>query len=110
MIRRPPRSTLFPYATLFRSRLPARDGEQARAVVPDEGEVAGGLPASEVRAHLRVDLVLLRPPRVRDADPAVRRWRFPVLRVEVPAAAHRIGAVNQEVQAEAGLAVEVLHE
>src|SRR3712207_7550974 len=26
MIRRPPRSTLFPYTTLFRSRLGARDG------------------------------------------------------------------------------------
>src|SRR2546422_3927320 len=29
MIRRPPRSTLFPYTTLFRSRsAPARDGEE----------------------------------------------------------------------------------
>src|SRR5687768_18240651 len=28
MIRRPPRSTLFPYTTLFRSRSPARDGEE----------------------------------------------------------------------------------
>src|SRR5206468_5519912 len=27
MIRRPPRSTLFPYTTLFRSRAPARDLE-----------------------------------------------------------------------------------
>src|SRR3989475_9183793 len=27
MIRRPPRSTLFPYTTLFRSRLPDRDGD-----------------------------------------------------------------------------------
>src|SRR5256886_13638647 len=26
MIRRPPRSTLFPYTTLFRSRAPVRDG------------------------------------------------------------------------------------
>src|SRR3712207_6997668 len=26
MIRRPPRSTLFPYTTLFRSRLPGEDG------------------------------------------------------------------------------------
>src|SRR2546426_1366336 len=30
MIRRPPRSTLFPYTTLFRSRLPAEDGEERR--------------------------------------------------------------------------------
>src|SRR5256885_8493735 len=28
MIRRPPRSTLFPYTTLFRSRLDRPDGEQ----------------------------------------------------------------------------------
>src|SRR2546429_6085358 len=27
MIRRPPRSTLFPYTTLFRSRFPAKAGE-----------------------------------------------------------------------------------
>src|SRR2546427_9522364 len=36
MIRRPPRSTLFPYTTLFRSRLealPAADRAEVRAVV-----------------------------------------------------------------------------
>src|SRR5258707_11695537 len=31
MIRRPPRSTLFPYTTLFRSRRPARDRSRNRA-------------------------------------------------------------------------------
>src|SRR2546429_5521969 len=30
MIRRPPRSTLFPYTTLFRSRVAVDDGEQER--------------------------------------------------------------------------------
>src|SRR2546427_8574250 len=30
MIRRPPRSTLFPYTTLFRSRLEAPEGAEAR--------------------------------------------------------------------------------
>src|SRR2546427_8101058 len=35
MIRRPPRSTLFPYTTLFRSRLPGR------AAGLDRGEVPG---------------------------------------------------------------------
>src|SRR2546430_13197120 len=30
MIRRPPRSTLFPYTTLFRSRLPRRDRQELR--------------------------------------------------------------------------------
>src|SRR2546422_5121176 len=32
MIRRPPRSTLFPYTTLFRSRLEIEDPAQARGV------------------------------------------------------------------------------
>src|SRR3712207_9588286 len=40
MIRRPPRSTLFPYTTLFRSRA-ERGREGARAVAPGPG--AGGL-------------------------------------------------------------------
>src|SRR5689334_24192718 len=38
MIRRPPRSTLFPYTTLFRSRRPARGGCVRRA---GAGQVAG---------------------------------------------------------------------
>src|SRR3712207_8055048 len=51
MIRRPPRSTLFPYTTLFRSRL--RDGHDGRVrprgVVPEHGRGrphghAAGLP------------------------------------------------------------------
>src|SRR5262245_62282799 len=39
MIRRPPRSTLFPYTTLFRSRRPIRDRHQhaARRRVGDRG-------------------------------------------------------------------------
>src|SRR2546422_5951432 len=49
MIRRPPRSTLFPYTTLFRSR--------RRTAVLDEGPAAGGvLPAHHGRgpaAHPR---------------------------------------------------------
>src|SRR5690242_20777569 len=37
MIRRPPRSTLFPYTTLFRSLVHRREGEDARASQqPDE--------------------------------------------------------------------------
>src|SRR3712207_6930711 len=30
MIRRPPRSTLFPYTTLFRSRVPGKAGDEQR--------------------------------------------------------------------------------
>src|SRR3712207_7406634 len=44
MIRRPPRSTLFPYTTLFRSRAMAQDGVLvARGWL---GSVASGVPAA----------------------------------------------------------------
>src|SRR2546422_1402229 len=49
MIRRPPRSTLFPYTTLFRSHAPAggdRRGPRARGVVRSAGR-------SERHAHGR---------------------------------------------------------
>src|SRR5256885_8077486 len=51
MIRRPPRSTLFPYTTLFRSvdvddRLAARDGIVTTA---ETGDLSAGLPAHIVR-------------------------------------------------------------
>src|SRR2546426_8416019 len=42
MIRRPPRSTLFPYTTLFRSRLELRGDRGAAGVLP------GGRPRSHV--------------------------------------------------------------
>src|SRR3712207_7080819 len=57
MIRRPPRSTLFPYTTLFRSRhppRPARRGPRGLRAVPEEGErdVQGGLqPLAVGRLH-----------------------------------------------------------
>ena len=35
MIRRPPRSTLFPYTTLFRSSIAARIDSQVRSIVDD---------------------------------------------------------------------------
>src|SRR3712207_9208835 len=59
MIRRPPRSTLFPYTTLFRSR-PA--GELAAR---QDGRAVGrarGVPPPAVRPHLTV---ARRPPRER---------------------------------------------
>src|SRR3712207_9187925 len=49
MIRRPPRSTLFPYTTLFRSEPPAD-------VVACLGEVAGGTGRALARRHGRIDL------------------------------------------------------
>src|SRR2546427_6008179 len=43
MIRRPPRSTLFPYTTLFRSRKPqhARDRRDGRGQERERGETPG---------------------------------------------------------------------
>src|SRR3989441_9424888 len=49
MIRRPPRSTLFPYTTLFRSLLSSRD---------QEGERAGGFGLAQ---HLRRDVAARKP-------------------------------------------------
>src|SRR5687767_15278907 len=46
MIRRPPRSTLFPYTTLFRSRDDVGSGEGVEDRVADEAAQRG-----EVRAH-----------------------------------------------------------
>src|SRR2546429_5279983 len=39
MIRRPPRSTLFPYTTLFRSSVPAQVVRQFRSQPPERGIV-----------------------------------------------------------------------
>src|SRR5256885_11687514 len=52
MIRRPPRSTLFPYTTLFRSPAGVPDGLDEILHVGPEGvvEVVGGLAAGEL-AH-----------------------------------------------------------
>src|SRR3712207_6849554 len=41
MIRRPPRSTLFPYTTLFRSRLRNTDVEIVEATLPAGSPLAG---------------------------------------------------------------------
>src|SRR3712207_7679478 len=39
MIRRPPRSTLFPYTALFRSRWPEREREYMRRTGPTDEEI-----------------------------------------------------------------------
>src|SRR2546427_6319137 len=48
MIRRPPRSTLFPYTTLFRSRIPARAGRGV-LLSGDEHPAAGRAPGDRAR-------------------------------------------------------------
>src|SRR5256885_12818268 len=53
MIRRPPRSTLFPYTTLFRSRTPATPLPQAAARQPGTSAAPGSKPgqAGEQRSE-----------------------------------------------------------
>src|SRR3712207_7533793 len=51
MIRRPPRSTLFPYTTLFRSKLRYRNTELG--AVASVGEASGGAGAEEIVRALR---------------------------------------------------------
>src|SRR3712207_9138143 len=65
MIRRPPRSTLFPYTTLFRSRIAHRGDLRVvdRALVPAgqrgaHGFVEDGLAAELADDHRRRDLAL----------------------------------------------------
>src|SRR2546422_5610861 len=46
MIRRPPRSTLFPYTTLFRSRVPVQSQDPIKAaVIEDQKVIREGLQA-----------------------------------------------------------------
>src|SRR2546426_3123630 len=54
MIRRPPRSTLFPYTTLFRSRQ-ARAGCGADDVRPDRARVRRDEPCDEDRKSTRLN-------------------------------------------------------
>src|SRR2546422_4843785 len=56
MIRRPPRSTLFPYTTLFRSRLGGRAGDwirRERPTAPGTGVLLANGPAKTIgRDHI----------------------------------------------------------
>src|SRR5258708_24893316 len=51
MIRRPPRSTLFPYTTLFRSLRHRRHAEQSRRHPPGARRVRGSRAALSARAE-----------------------------------------------------------
>src|SRR3712207_8410799 len=60
MIRRPPRSTLFPYTTLFRS-----------AFAPDEGETLAGIESDSKDSVLNSALINLQYPTGQGAETAV---------------------------------------
>src|SRR3712207_7045404 len=53
MIRRPPRSTLFPYTTLFRSAADARGAGHATRRGPQDGEPGADTRVQERPEHLR---------------------------------------------------------
>src|SRR2546426_2171871 len=58
MIRRPPRSTLFPYTTLFRSHAAAQDApRQCRPLSPGFGGVRPGEADARRSVHLSWDAV-----------------------------------------------------
>src|SRR5437764_10442769 len=57
MLRRPPRSTLFPYTTLFRSRGEAGDGELLQRIAAIPGLHMGIALASSVASYLNLWLL-----------------------------------------------------
>src|SRR5260370_25809401 len=90
MIRRPPRSTLFPYTTLFRSK--RKDGRViivrlsgcAAGSTDEPGEVRSEEHTSELQSHLNLVCRLLlekkkRSPFIRQADVSCSPsgWRSP---------------------------------
>src|SRR5260370_30019350 len=56
MIRRPPRSTLFPYTTLFRSRKALLPGENALPECVSEARAAGGRPSHPPGSFGHIDV------------------------------------------------------
>src|SRR5256885_7417833 len=72
MIRRPPRSTLFPYTTLFRSRFAHRSCFLDSELRPHRGMVARTLLAALLAFHSRVQqLQRVSNENVVDAQPGV---------------------------------------
>src|SRR2546422_4731721 len=93
MIRRPPRSTLFPYTTLFRSRQGAAVtraetyAEGRREVLRQASRALGGLPVTvwEVSARAEPepqatsDAVPAHHATNLDVDATLRRWHIPIV-------------------------------
>src|SRR2546430_9796417 len=102
MIRRPPRSTLFPYTTLFRSVRPTGAREEIAALAAEaaaERSAALTVPAAE--PETAADLVAAPPP-----EPAVRPKR--VARVPGPLDADRSEEHTSELQSQSNLVCRLL--
>src|SRR5438093_13083390 len=92
MIRRPPRSTLFPYTTLFRSEVAERP-EQLDVAVADRahrGEGGLGVLPHRVADRIELEADALEPVRRRRATPGERGPRHgPAYRAHEAPAVHR---------------------
>src|SRR3712207_7609145 len=78
MIRRPPRSTLFPYTTLFRSRTTARSPGQALAAVADPDVAEFG---DDGRQQERDDLLAERAGRSEEHTSELQSRQYLVCRL-----------------------------
>src|SRR2546429_6646253 len=56
MIRRPPRSTLFPYTTLFRSHVERRPDWSGRRPVPIDGRIDAGPAGVRAEGHTVLEI------------------------------------------------------
>src|SRR3712207_8783417 len=73
MIRRPPRSTLFPYTTLFRSRQRLEAGRDRRLTAAvDPADTPAGADAREPEGRHPVDLLVAAGAGLRDVEGTVR--------------------------------------
>src|SRR2546430_5756049 len=102
MIRRPPRSTLFPYTTLFRSRPVVADRRHASAPVAEELRQAGLLRDERIRVDARAVVAL-----ARDAV-ALRADAFPLTASEAGLTELRSEEHTSELQSQSNLVCRLL--
>src|SRR5256885_10747390 len=102
MIRRPPRSTLFPYTTLFRSEGPSAvatlvDGHGGEAEAPEAlGHGTGERDRKSTRlnsSHLVISYAVFCLKKKKQTDSASPSTTRPDTRVQTPAAMHNLHAV-----------------
>src|SRR3712207_8924897 len=92
MIRRPPRSTLFPYTTLFRSRRPQRLGRAVAALPPPGGPLHPARPAGAPRRPLAA--ALRRPGRSEEHTSELQSRQYLVCRLLLEKKTHK---TNQDM-------------